>query len=86
MVEAIGVIYWFFIGACIFCSVVVVFHLIRYSFNKAATVLMLLIFIPVTAALIFVNFLLFSSIDMEELIPHNNLTTEKSEELWKIPF
>lgn len=59
---------------CIFIagSLIVIFHFIRYSYNKAMTALMLTIFVAAMGMLIFTNMALFSAIDFKRLFSNFN--------------
>lgn len=46
----------------------IVYHVVRYSKTKAGLVLTLALFLPVVAILIFSNVVLFSSLDLENII------------------
>jgi hypothetical protein len=48
-------------------SFFIVFHIVRYSYNKTAKLTMLLIFVPVVSILLFTNFILFSQIQIENI-------------------
>lgn len=68
MITQIAYIFYFIILVMVILSALfIIFHIIRYSFNKVATMLMLGIFIPVTLILILINIILFSLINFENM-------------------
>ncbi|GBE16979.1 hypothetical protein BMS3Abin15_00803 [bacterium BMS3Abin15] len=89
--DIFKILYTVFFFICIAISVTIIFHIIRYSYNKAATVLMLIVFIVVTSTLLFANSVLFSSMKLEKVLPIdsiNNLIDSKNQDdkPWKTPF
>lgn len=49
-------------------SVFIVFHIIRYSYSKIGSLVMLLIFVPVVSSLLLANKALFEKIDLIHII------------------
>lgn len=48
-------------------SLFVVFHIVKYSYSKSGALLMLVLFLPVTAVLIFTNVSLFFAVNFTEV-------------------
>lgn len=48
----------------------VIFHIVKYSYSKSSSFFMLLLFLPVTAAMLFFNAVLFFKIDFSEVISY----------------
>ncbi len=89
--DIFKILYAVFFFVCVAISATIIFHIIRYSYNKAATVTTLIIFITVTSVLLLVNSILFSSLHLEKISPidnFNNLIDSKNEDdkPWKTPF
>ena len=51
-------------------SAFIVFHIVRYSYNRSSSVIMLVIFLTFTGLLIFSNIILFANLPLEEMLPH----------------
>jgi hypothetical protein len=66
-----SVVYIIFFLFWIIASLFVVYHIVRYSLDKKAAVLMLLIFISVTSLLLLTNVILFSSLRLDEMFQLN---------------
>ncbi len=65
--QITSIFYYFILGVFILSAFFIIFHIVRYSFNKFATTLMLSVFISVAAILILTNIILFQMIDFENL-------------------
>ncbi len=50
-------------------SLFIIYHIVRYSYSKSESVLMLAIFIPVVSVLMLADIVLFFSINFEEVLP-----------------
>jgi hypothetical protein len=48
-------------------SAFIIYHIVFYSYDATAKIIMLLIFIPVVGVLLFTNFVLFSSISLQNI-------------------
>jgi hypothetical protein len=46
----------------------IIYHMVRYSYNKLAMFLMLIVFCSVLGVLLMTNWALFSSLDLEYLV------------------
>lgn len=61
------IIYYFMLAIAFIAGIFVVYHIIKYSYNKIAMLLMLLVFCGVFVILISTNYALFSSISAEDV-------------------
>lgn len=50
-------------------SLFIIYHIVRYSYSKSESVLMLSIFIPVVSVLMLADIVLFFSINFEDILP-----------------
>jgi len=69
MILLVNLFYFLMLLIFLIGSLVVVFHIIRYSYNKMATALMLIIFICVMGSLLMLNIVLFYSINFRKIFP-----------------
>jgi hypothetical protein len=67
MILLIQLMYYLVFLMMLLMSLFIVFHIVRYSYNKTAKLTMLLIFVPVVSILLFTNFILFSQIQIENI-------------------
>lgn len=67
------IIYFSIIFFFLMASLFIVYHLVRYSYNRKMMILMLLIFSSVTGVLILLNITLFLSLDLSEIVSPLNL-------------
>lgn len=67
MILLIQLMYYLVFLMMLLMSFFIVFHIVRYSYNKTAKLTMLLIFVPVVSILLFTNFILFSQIQIENI-------------------
>lgn len=68
MAAVFGMFYLVLVMAIIIACIFIVFHIARYSYNKTAKKLMLVVFITVAGTLLFVNLLLFMSLPLKEIM------------------
>lgn len=67
MIFIIQIFYLVLILICLIASFIVVFHLVRYSYSKKNTALMLIIFSAVAVALLFINVTIFTMLPLNIL-------------------
>lgn len=67
MMLVLNVLYLIILGVLFLGSFVIIFHMIRYSYDKVITLLTLTIFTCVMGALLFMNVMLFYSINFENV-------------------
>lgn len=67
MLLVIDALYFVILLMFAIISLFVVFHIVKYSYNKSSAFFMLCLFIPVAAALIFMNVGLFFAVDFNEV-------------------
>ncbi|EKE15497.1 MAG: hypothetical protein ACD_11C00150G0002 [uncultured bacterium] len=51
-------------------SLFIVFHIVKYSYDKKTTFLMLMIFLTFTSLLFFSNLILFTQLPLEEMLSY----------------
>lgn len=68
LVLIFQVMYYLVLLSMFLMSLFIIFHIVFYSYSFFSKLLMLLIFVPVAGVLLFTNFLLFSSINIERLL------------------
>lgn len=86
--DIFKIIYAIFFFVCIAISVTIIFHIIRYSYNKTATVVMLVVFITITSVLLLTSSILFSSLNLKKISPIDNFNNlidskDKNDKPWK---
>jgi len=69
MILLVNLFYFLMLLIFLIGSLVIVFHIIRYSYNKTATALMLIIFICAMGLLLMLNIILFYSINFGKILP-----------------
>jgi hypothetical protein len=69
MYQLIIILYSLIFLVFLVSGLFIVYHIVRYSFNKKAAFLMLVIFIPVFIILLISNITLFFSVDFYRIIP-----------------
>jgi hypothetical protein len=67
LIPIFQILYYVIFFAVFLMSIFIIFHIVFYSYSAASKLLMLLIFVPVVGVLLFTNFVLFSSIDLENI-------------------
>ncbi|EKD46869.1 MAG: hypothetical protein ACD_67C00034G0002 [uncultured bacterium] len=68
IIPIFQILYYLIFFTMFLMSIFIVFHIVFYSYSTISKFLMLAIFIPVVGALLFGNFVLFSSIDLGNLL------------------
>ena len=69
MILLVDLFYFLMLLIFLIGSLVIVFHIIRYSYNKTATALMLIIFVGGIVLLLMFNVVLFYSINFGKIFP-----------------
>lgn len=62
------ILYYLVFFAMFLMSIFIIFHIVFYSYSVASKLLMLTIFTSVAGVLLFTNLILFSSINIEQLL------------------
>jgi hypothetical protein len=60
-------VYAILLLALFLMSLFIIYHIVRYAYSKPESMLMLLIFIPVTSIFFFIQIVLFFSIRFDEI-------------------
>lgn len=68
MIIILSVLYLVLILAIVIASGFIVFHIVRYSYDKTAKIIMLAIFVSVAGMLLAVNIFLFSALPLKEML------------------
>lgn len=68
MVAVFGALYLVLILAVIIASGFIVFHIVRYSYDKMAKKIMLTVFMLVAGTLFVINLFLFVSLPLKEML------------------
>lgn len=71
MVLIINILYFLVMLMLLILSVFIVYHIIKYSYDKKASFLMLVLFVSVTGVLALLNVILFFRIPFDKIIPLN---------------
>ena len=72
MTAIFGLLYLLFLLFVITASIFVVWHLLRYSMNKALSLALVIIFLIVTGILLLSNITLFTQIPFEEMFENSS--------------
>jgi len=67
MFNIIEIFYFIIFFSFVLAALFIIFHIIRYSINKTSSLVMLAVFIPVFCALLVINFILFHSVQWEQM-------------------
>ncbi len=71
--QALTIAYYIVLFFAVLSGLFITYHLIKYSYNKAALLLMLIIFCGVLGLLLVLNLSLFSSIHIQDISSIFNL-------------
>jgi len=69
LVAIFQILYLIVFFIMLLMSAFVIFHIVFYSYNAFSKLVMLSIFVPVAAVLLFTNFILFMQIPLSEVLP-----------------
>lgn len=67
MIEIIYLLYGIIFFMLALMGIFIVYHIVRYSYNKINLIIMLLLFVVPFLVLMFTNFMIFSSLNLTKL-------------------
>lgn len=68
MTQVFVLFYLLFLLGVFIAGTFIIYHILKYSINKSASTLMLIIFISGLIILVLINFFAFSSVDLENVL------------------
>lgn len=70
MLLIFNVLYGLLVIMMCLLSLFILYHIFYYSYSKSSKLLMVSFFVPVTVIMLIVNYVLFSQIPFESLLPN----------------